>query len=101
MFIYKPTESYDIQWAHQGTVNHIFKTYLCHVCLLINGHKDFVEKRFKIITLDTVHDKAFQRGHWKTRIMFCMYQKLYYKASFQISAQPLSIILANVLTVVV
>lgn len=37
--------------------------YLGHVGLLIDGHKDFVEKRFKVIALHTVHDKAFQRRH--------------------------------------
>lgn len=37
--------------------------YLGYVGLLIDGHKDFVEKCFKVIALHTVHDEAFQRRH--------------------------------------
>lgn len=60
----KHIQSCYIQRAQQvSTITRICETYLCNVCLLINGHKDFVEKRFKVIALDAVHDKAFQRGH--------------------------------------
>lgn len=37
--------------------------YLRHVGLLVDGHKDFVEERLKVIALDAVHHEAFQRGH--------------------------------------
>lgn len=53
--------------SSQRIMKHISKAYLCYVCLLIDGHKDFVQKRFKVITLDPVHDKPFQWGHWKTQ----------------------------------
>lgn len=39
--------------------------YLRHISLLIDGNEDFVEKRFEIITLDSVHDKPLKRRHWK------------------------------------
>lgn len=49
--------------SSQRIMKHISKAYLCYVCLLIDGHKDFVQKCFKVITLDPVHDKPFQWGH--------------------------------------
>lgn len=84
------TQSYCIQWAQRAsTIKHTSKAYLCYVCLLINGHKDFVEKRFKVIALDAVHDKAFQRGHWETQTVtnncanistVCLFFTLFYFA---------------------
>lgn len=36
---------------------------LCHVGMLVNRDKDFVEQSLKIVSLDSVHDKPLQRGH--------------------------------------
>ena len=40
------------------------EAHLGHVGLLIDGHKDFVEKRLEIIPLHPVHHEPFQRGHY-------------------------------------
>lgn len=41
--------------------------YLGHISLFVNGDEDFVEKRFEIITLDSVHDKPLERRHWEKK----------------------------------
>lgn len=55
----------ETRWHFKCTAKRKLNMYLRHISLLIDGNEDFVEKRFEIITLDSVHDKPLKRRHWK------------------------------------
>lgn len=55
----------ETRWHFKCTAKWKLNMYLRHISLLIDGNKDFVEKRFEIITLNSVHDKPLKRRHWK------------------------------------